>query len=70
MKRPNPLHPDQMTPAARRAELYALLGAGLVRLHERKRLQISDEDGEIPLHFTPEQSGSAGATTGEPHNED
>lgn len=70
MKRPNPLHPDQMTPAARRAELYALLGVGLARLHERKRLQLSEEDGEIPLHFTPEQSGSAGATIGEPHNED
>ncbi|MBB5220105.1 hypothetical protein HNP73_000026 [Amaricoccus macauensis] len=35
MKRPNPLPPDQMTPAERRAELCRLLALGLVRLMQR-----------------------------------
>ena len=70
MKRPNALHPSLMKPAERRAELCAILGLGIVRLHLRNRGQQSTESGDFPLHFTPEQSGSAGATTGEPHNED
>ena len=36
MKRPNPLPPDQMTPAERRAELCGLLALGLVRLRMRE----------------------------------
>ncbi len=32
MRRPNPLPPDQMTPAERRAELCGLLALGLIRL--------------------------------------
>ena len=32
MKRPNPLPPDQMTAAERRAELCVLLALGLMRL--------------------------------------
>ena len=50
MKRPNPLPPDQMTPAERRAELCALLALGLVRLLQRERGEPSDETGEIRLH--------------------
>lgn len=62
MKRPNPLHPDKMSPAARRAELCDLLGAALARLHLRNADQLYEESGDFPLHFASEQSGSAGAT--------
>ena len=43
MKRPNPLPPDQMTPAERRAELCGLLALGLVRLRMRDSAsEVSD----------------------------
>ncbi|UYQ70940.1 hypothetical protein OF122_12810 [Pelagibacterium flavum] len=51
MKRPNPLPPDQMTPAERRAELCGLLALGLVRLMQRDRDEPSDDTGEILLHY-------------------
>lgn len=50
MKRPNPLPPNQMTPAERRAELCALLALGLVRLRQRENGELSDHAGEFPLH--------------------
>ncbi len=62
MKRPNALHPSLMTPDERRSELCAILGLGIVRLHLRNRGQLSPESGDFPLHFTPEQSGSAAPT--------
>ena len=51
MKRPNPLQPDLMTAAERRAEFCALLALGLVRLMQRERGEPSDETGEIRLHY-------------------
>ncbi|WP_136646585.1 hypothetical protein [Tabrizicola sp. YIM 78059] len=51
MKRPNPLLPDRMTAAERRAELCALLALGLVRLMQRECGEASDENGEIRLHY-------------------
>ena len=36
MKRPNPLPPDMLSPAERRAELCRLLAAWLVRLRVRE----------------------------------
>ena len=51
MKRPNPLPPDHMTAAERRAELCALLALGLVRMIQRERGEPSDENGEIRLHY-------------------
>lgn len=51
MKRPNPLSPDQMTPAERRAELCGLLALGVVRLMQRERGEPSDDTGEIRLHY-------------------
>ncbi|OYQ31278.1 hypothetical protein CHU93_04710 [Sandarakinorhabdus cyanobacteriorum] len=62
MKRPNPLPPCEMTPAQRRSELCAILGLGLARLHLRNVGQLSEEDGDFPLHFALEQSGSAPPT--------
>jgi len=50
MKRPNPLPPDMMDPAERRAELCRLLALGLVRLRMRELDEPSDNTGEIHLH--------------------
>ena len=47
---PNALHPSQLTPAERRAELCGLLALGLVRLMLRERGEPSDETGESLLH--------------------
>ncbi len=55
MKRPNPLPPDQMTPAERRAELCGLLALGLVRRRMREAGEVSDNNGERCLHYPPEQ---------------
>ena len=41
MKRPNPLPPDQMTAAERRAEMCGLLALGLLRLRLRNSGQTS-----------------------------
>jgi len=62
MKRPNALHPSLMKAAERRAELCAILGLGIVRVHLRNHPPLSPENGDFPLHFTPEQSGSAPPT--------
>ncbi|SDW75510.1 hypothetical protein SAMN05444006_106163 [Allgaiera indica] len=62
MKRPNPLPPDMLSPAERRAELCRLLAAGLVRLRMRENGQLSAKKGEFPLHNSLDQSGSAGPT--------
>ncbi|RSK32025.1 hypothetical protein EJA01_12330 [Rhodovulum iodosum] len=50
MKRPNPLPPDRMTAAERRAELCGLLALGLVRLRMRETGEVSDDTGESCLH--------------------
>jgi hypothetical protein len=62
MKRPNPLPPDMLSPAERRAELCRLLAAGLIRLRMRENGQLSAENGDFPLHNSLDQSGSAGPT--------
>lgn len=62
LRRPNPVHPSRMTPAARRKELCALLAAGLARLHRRNFPELYDEIEGFPLHFASEQSGSAAPT--------
>lgn len=61
MKRPNPLHPDQMTPTERRAELCALLALGLIRLMQREQGEPSDRNGEIRLHYPADQCRHATA---------
>jgi hypothetical protein len=47
----NPLQPDLMTPAERRAELCSLLALGLVRLRMREGCEVSDDTGESCLHY-------------------
>lgn len=51
MKRPNPLPPDRMSAAERRAELCGLLALGLIRLRQRENRQPSDQKGELCLHY-------------------
>lgn len=55
----NPLHPSHMQPLQRRAELCRLLALGLVRLRMRGNWQLSEPDGEFPLHNSADQSGHA-----------
>ncbi|PIV81647.1 hypothetical protein COW53_03255 [bacterium CG17_big_fil_post_rev_8_21_14_2_50_64_8] len=62
MKRPNPLPPDQMTPAERRAELCGLLALGLVRLRMRDGAEVSDNTGERCLHYPDDQCRHATPT--------
>jgi hypothetical protein len=62
MKRPNPLHPDLMTPAERRTELCGLLALGLVRLMQRERGEPSDVAGEIRLHYPADRCRHATPT--------
>lgn len=62
MKRPNRIPPDRLTPTERRGELCDLLALGLVRLHMRNARQVSEEDGDIPLHNPADRSGHATST--------
>jgi hypothetical protein len=62
MKRPNPLPPDQMTPAERRAELCGLLALGLLRLRLGERGEVSEETGEFGLHNSVDQCRHATPT--------
>ena len=59
---PNPLPPDRMTAAERRAELSGLLARGVLRLLSRAPGQLSEPEGDSSLHFPPEQSGTAAPT--------
>lgn len=59
---PNPLNPNLMTPAERRAELCGLLALGLVRLRMRDRTEVSDETGENSLHSSLDQCRHATPT--------
>ena len=60
MKRPNPLHPEEATPAERLDEIAEILAAGLVRLRVRQSSSLSRDGGEIRLDFSPGQRGHAG----------
>ena len=66
MKRPNPLHPDKMSPAERRSELARILADAVMRLHSAKIVQIQAETGDGSLHFPRDQSGTAGPTQRRP----
>ena len=62
MKRPNPLPPEKLTPAERRAEMCGLLALGLRRLLIRDAAQLSDETGESSLHSPLDQCRHATPT--------
>ena len=69
MKRPNPLPPDQMTPAERRAELCGLLALGLIRLLLRERDEPSDETGELAYTIRPTNAVMQLQLAGEMHEQ-
>lgn len=58
----NPLSPDLMTRSERCAELCSLLALGLVRLRMREDGEVSDETGEICLHYSADQCRHATPT--------
>ena len=66
MHLPNPLHPDRMTPAERRAELCAILARGILRLRLRDATHVTGEKEKFGLHFPPDQSGHANPTNRRP----
>ncbi len=54
---PNPIHPDHLTAEERRAELGAILAAGLVRLRARQSSQLSRDQRESSVDFRVDQRG-------------
>jgi hypothetical protein len=69
MKRPNPLPPDQMTAAERRAELCGLLALGLMRLKMKDEPKPADDTGEIAYTIRPTNAVMQLRLTGETHDE-
>jgi hypothetical protein len=63
MKRPNPLHPEEMTPADRLAEIAEILAAGLVRLRAGQSTPLSRDGGESSLDCPGHQSMHADRLT-------
>lgn len=61
----NPLHPSFLSPAERRAELCRLLALGLVRLRMQDMGEVSDQTGEIRLHYPPDRCRHANPATPE-----
>ena len=57
----SPLHPNQLSPADRLAELGQILAAGLMRLHARKSSPLSADRGDSSVDFLPDRSGHAAA---------
>ena len=51
----NALNPRHLKPLERRAELCRILALGLVRLKARQA-ELSDRNGEFPLHSLSDQS--------------
>ena len=62
---PNPLHPDRMSPAERRAELCRILAAGLIRMMAAKSSSLSADRGESSVDFSPRPERSCNATQAE-----
>lgn len=52
----NPLSPNLMTTRERLNEICAILARGVVRLRIRKA-QVSAQQENFGLHFSPDQSG-------------
>ena len=56
---PNPLLPDRMSSAERRAELCRILAAGLIRMLAAKSSSLSADERESSVDFSPLKSGHA-----------
>ena len=54
---PNPLCPDRMSANARLAEIGRILAAGVIRLNAEQSSDLSAEDGDSFVDFSPRKSG-------------
>ena len=54
---PNPLCPDNMSARARLEELGRILAVGVIRLNAAKSSDLSAEDGDSFVDFSPRKSG-------------
>ena len=68
MKRPNPLHPDLMTPAERRTELCGLLALGLVRLRMQEGAKYLTIPEKVAYTIRPTDAVMQLQRTGDPHD--
>lgn len=54
---PNPLCPDKMSARARFEEIGRILAAGVIRLNAEHSSDLSAEDGDSFVDFSPRKSG-------------
>ncbi|PTX63374.1 hypothetical protein [Sulfitobacter mediterraneus] len=54
---PNPLCPERMSANARLAEIGRILAAGVIRLNAEQSSDLSAEDGDSFVDFSPRKSG-------------
>ena len=54
---PNPICPERMSADARLEELGRILAAGVIRLNAAKSSDLSSEDGDSFVDFSPRKSG-------------
>ena len=57
----SPLHPNNMTPDERLAEIAEILARGLIRLHAHEASPLSADDGDSFVDLPPHRSGHANA---------
>ena len=75
MNRPNPIHPDRLTPQERLAEVCRLLAVGLIRLRTRQSSQLTSVRPRTlsywiylrNLDFPPARPGGFGYTLASSH---
>ena len=54
---PNPLCPERMSANARLTEIGRILAAGVIRLNAEQSSDLSAEDGDSFVDFSPRKSG-------------
>ena len=54
---PNPLCPERMSADARLTEIARILAAGVVRLNAAQSSDLSADDGDSFVDFSPRKSG-------------
>ena len=54
---PNPLCPERMSANTRLAEIGRILAAGVIRLNAEQSSDLSAEDGDSFVDFSPRKSG-------------
>ena len=59
----SPLHPNNMTPDERLAEIAEILARGLIRLHAHEASPLSADDRDSFVDLPPHRSGHAATLT-------